>query len=94
MRFLLGAAMALSMSVAFAMPSQAAICKTLKADWVGFGEPDTRQEAEARLDKEIAAWKERYSLAVLKPKKGKTACAIYIQFLNEYECKAEAVVCR
>ena len=94
MRFFLGAAMALTLIVAPAAPSQAAICKTLKGAWVGIGESGTRQEAETRLDQEIASWKQRYNLASLKPKNRKTACGIYIQFLNEYECTSEAVVCR
>jgi hypothetical protein len=94
MRFLFGAAMALTVIAASAAPSQAAICKTLKGAWVGFGESVTRQEAETRLDKEITSWQQRYSLASLKPKNRKTACSIYIQFLDEYECTAEAVVCR
>jgi hypothetical protein len=94
MRFFLGVAMALTLMAASATPPQAAICKTLKGAWVGFGESGTRQEAETRLDKEITSWQQRYNLASLKPKNRKTACGIYIQFLNEYECTAEAVVCR
>jgi hypothetical protein len=95
MRFLLGAAIAVALvGGASAAPSQPAICRTLKSAWVGFGEKGTRDEAETRLDQEIATWKERYSLASLKPKNRKTACSIYIEFLNEYECTAEAVVCR
>jgi hypothetical protein len=76
------------------LTTQAAICKTLKGEWVGFGEKDTRQEAETRLDQEISGWKQRYSLASLKPKARKVSCKVYIQMLNEYECKAEATVCR
>jgi hypothetical protein len=72
----------------------APFCKTLKGEWVGFGEDDTRKEAEARLDKEIAAWAEHSSLAAVKPKDRKTDCNIYIEFLGEYRCKAEAAVCR
>lgn len=94
MRVFLGAAMTLALISAPAAPSRAAICKTLTGAWVGFGEGPTRQEAETRLDREISSWKQRYSLASLKPKNRKTACSIYIQFLNEYECTAQAVVCR
>lgn len=79
---------------AFALPAEAAICKTLTAAWVGFGEDSSRKEAEIRLDKEVSAWREKYKLASLKPRARKTACNIYIELLDEYECKAEAVVCR
>lgn len=79
---------------ALALPAQAATCKTLSAAWVGFGEDPSRKEAELRLDQEVSAWQEKYNLASLKPKERKTACKIYIELLNEYECTAEAVVCR
>ena len=92
-RFLTGAALALLVTVS-AGEAQAAFCKTLKGEWVGFGETDTRQEADSRLDKEIAAWREHYSIAAVKPKDRKTACSVYLQALNEYLCTAEAVVCR
>jgi hypothetical protein len=92
-RLLTGAALALLL-VASAGTAQAAFCKTLKGEWVGFGEGDARQEADSRLDKEIAAWRERYSLAAAKPKSRKTACSVYIQALNEYLSPAEAVVGR
>lgn len=69
-------------------------CKTLKGEWVGIGTDSTRKEAESRLDKEIASWRERYKLASAKPKSRKVGCEIYIKVLNEYFCTAEAVVCR
>jgi hypothetical protein len=78
-----------------ASPLQAApFCKTLKGEWVGFGEDDTRKEAESRLDGEIAAWGKRYQIATVKAKNRKTSCGIYIKALNEYSCIADAVVCR
>ena len=80
--------------LAAAPASAAPFCKTLKGEWVGFGEADTRKEADSRLDREIDAWKQRYSQASAKPKDRRMACNIYIQPLNEYFCKAEAVVCR
>ena len=86
--------LALFIAVA-ASPSQAApFCKTLKGEWVGFGEADTRKEAESRLDSEIAAWGQRYQIAAVKAKNRKTSCGIYIKVLNEYSCTADAVVCR
>ena len=88
--FLVGPALAAPAAAAKAQP----FCKTLKADWVGFGPVDTRKEAEVRLDREIASWRERYSLASNKPKSRKVGCDIYIKALNEYLCTAEAVVCR
>jgi hypothetical protein len=92
-RFLTGAALALLIA-ASAGEAEAAFCKTLKGEWVGFGEDGTRQEADSRLEKEIVAWREHYSIAAIKPKNRKTACSVYIQALNEYLCTAEAVVCR
>jgi hypothetical protein len=72
----------------------APFCKTLKGEWVGIGTDSTRQEAESRLDKEIASWRERYKLTSVKPKGRKVGCEMYIKALNEYFCTAEAVVCR
>jgi hypothetical protein len=72
----------------------APFCKTLKGEWVGVGEDGTRKEAETRLDKEIAAWRERYQVASAKTKARKVGCNMYIQLLDEYFCTAEAVVCR
>lgn len=92
-RFSIAAILAL-LAFAPATSAEAAFCKTLKGEWVGFGEEDTRQEAESRLDKEVAGWRERYKIAAVKPKDRKTACSVYIQALNEYFCTAEAVVCR
>ena len=89
-----GAMLALFVVMA-APPSQAApFCKTLKGEWVGFGEDETRKEAESRLDGEIAAWGQRYQIAAVKAKSRKTSCGIYIKALNEYSCTADAVVCR
>jgi hypothetical protein len=73
--------------------AEAATCKTLKGEMVGFGEHSTRAEAEDALSREIAAWEVKYSLKA-NPKNQKTVCKDYIKFLNEFECKAEAVLCR
>lgn len=93
LRIFTGATLALLITCSSGV-AEAAFCKTLKGEWVGFGEPDTRQEADSRLDKEIVAWREHYSIAAVKPKDRKVACSVYIQALNEYFCTAEAVVCR
>jgi hypothetical protein len=91
----LGAALLLALACAGAPGLQAApFCKTLKGEWVGFGEADTRKEAESRLDKELAAWGDRYKIAPVKAKDRKASCEIYLKALNEYFCTANAVVCR
>lgn len=80
--------------LAAANPSAAAgYCKTLKGEFVGFGERTTRDDAEKALDRAIAAWETRAGLKP-KPKDRKVACKVYIEWLNEFECAAEAVICR
>jgi hypothetical protein len=74
-------------------PAKPANCKTLKGEFVGFGENSTRGDAEKSLDKQIASWEQRYSITA-KPKDRKVSCKVYIEWLNEYECAAEAVLCR
>jgi len=73
--------------------ANAATCKTLTGKMVGFGVESVRGYAEKALDQEIAAWEHRASFTA-KPKDRKTECKIYIEWLNEYECSARAVVCR
>jgi hypothetical protein len=84
-----------SPSVAKPVSKQAApgICKTLKGEFVGFGEQTTRGDAEKALEREIAAWEQRSGLKAA-PKDRNVACKVYIGWLNEFECKAEATVCR
>jgi len=74
-------------------PAAAGYCKTLKGEFVGFGEDMTRGDAEKALDREIAAWEQRSGLKAT-PKDRNVACKVYIEWLNEFECKAEATVCR
>lgn len=71
----------------------AGYCKTLKGEFVGFGEQTTRGDAERALDKQIASWEERSGIKA-KPKERKVGCKVYIAWLNEFECTAEAVLCR
>lgn len=95
MRYGLSIATALwltTLSVAFS-PADAASCKVLKGAYVGFGEQAARSYADAALDREIAAWEMRYGVKA-EPKDRTLACKDYIAFLNEYECTAEAVICR
>jgi hypothetical protein len=73
-------------------PASAASCKTLKGEMVGFGEASTRDYAESKLKKAIASWEERTGKKA-KPRNRTVDCKVYIKFLGEYECKAEAVVC-
>jgi hypothetical protein len=77
-----------------AVTAAAPFCKTLKGEWVGIGEADTRKEADSRLDRELTHWGERYSIASVKPKGRKVSCALYLELLNEYLCTAQADVCR
>ena len=76
-----------------AKQSSAGYCKTLKGEFVGFGEQTTRGDAEKALEREIAAW-EQLSRLKATPKDRNVACKVYIEWLNEFECKAEATVCR
>jgi hypothetical protein len=78
---------------AAAAPVSSKSCKTLKGEFVGFGEQSTKADAEAKLAAEIVAWETRTGLKV-QAKDRKLACKVYIKFLNEFECTAEAVVCR
>jgi hypothetical protein len=74
-------------------PADAASCKALKGAFVGFGEEAARIYADAALDRAIVAWETRYGVKA-EPKDRKIACKDYITFLNEFECTAEAVLCR
>ena len=74
-------------------PAGAGYCKMLKGEFVGFGEASTRVDAEKALDREIAAWEQRSGIKAT-PKGRNIACKVYIEWLNEFECKAEVTVCR
>lgn len=74
-------------------PAQAKSCKVLKGEFVAFGEQSARDYANGALDKEIAAWEARYSRKA-EPKNRKLVCKDYIKSLNEFECVAEAELCR
>jgi hypothetical protein len=88
------ALIALTALSAAAIPAGAAgYCKTLTGAMVGFGEETTRGDAQKALDKEIAAWEERAHLKA-KPKDRTVACKVYIGWLNEFECTAQAQLCR
>lgn len=71
----------------------ASSCKTLKAEMIGFGEQSTRAYAEIALNRKISDWETRYGVKA-QPKGQKMACKDYIKWLNEFECTAEAVLCR
>lgn len=71
----------------------AANCKILTGKMVGFGIETVRKFAERALDQEISAWEHRASFTA-KTRDRKTDCKIYIEWLNEYECTAQAQVCR
>ena len=60
---------------------------------VGFGEETTRVDAQKALDKEIATWEERAHVKAA-PKDRKVACKVYLEWLNEFECTAQAQLCR
>ena len=96
MRVLSRSAVALIAAAALsaACPAGAAgYCKTLTGAFVGFGEQTTRGDAEKALDREIANW-ERRSGVRAKPKDRRVGCTVYIAWLNEFECRAQAVLCR
>lgn len=88
----IGAAVLISVACASGTAS-AASCKTLKGEMVGFGEASSREFAEDKLNKAIADWEQRTGKTA-KPRNRTVDCKVYIAFLDEYECKAEAVVCR
>lgn len=88
----IGAAVFMIAVACAAGPVSAASCKTLKGEMVGFGEASTREYAESKLKKAIAGWEERTGKKA-KPRNRTVDCKVYIEFLGEYECKAEAVVC-
>jgi hypothetical protein len=84
----------LAVSVACAAgTASAASCKTLKGEMVGFGKETSREYAESKLNKAIADWEDRTGKKAT-PRNRTVDCKVYIDFLNEYDCKAEAVVCR
>lgn len=88
------ALIALTALSAATLPAGAAgYCKTVTGAMVGFGEPATRADAQKALDKEIAVWEERAHLKA-KPKDRKVDCKVYIEWLNEFECTAQAQLCR
>jgi len=91
--FTLGAALFAMSSVFVSGPAYAASCKTLKGEMVGFGENASRDFAESKLDKAISDWEKRTGKEA-KPRNRTLECKVYIAALNEFECKAEAVVCR
>jgi hypothetical protein len=74
-------------------PAPAKTCKTLVGEEVTFGEESTRSGADAALDKEISAWETKYNVKA-KPQDRKMECKVYLEFLNEYQCKVTANVCR
>lgn len=76
-----------------ALPAHAKSCKVLKSEFVGFGEQSARAYADSALDAQIAAWEAKYKRKA-EPKGRKMACKDYIKALNEFECVAEAEVCR
>ena len=76
-----------------AKPAPVGYCKTLKGEFVGFGEETTRGDAEHALDREITTWEQRSGMKAA-PKDRSVGCKVYIGWLNEFECKAEATVCR
>ncbi|MEJ2117702.1 MAG: hypothetical protein P8Y36_07290 [Alphaproteobacteria bacterium] len=68
-------------------------CKVLKGESVSFGRAAARKDAEDALKKAITEWSEHYRVSA-KPQKRKMACKVYIKFLGEYACTAEATLCR
>lgn len=73
--------------------ANAARCETLKGEMVGFGETWTRETAEDKLTMAITEWETKTGKKA-SPRDRSVDCKVYIEFLNEFECTAEAVVCR
>lgn len=69
-----------------------ASCKTLKGEFVGFGQESAKSYADGVLDRQIGDWETRHNRKAV-PKNRKMVCKDYIKALNEFECTAEATVC-
>jgi hypothetical protein len=70
-------------------------CITLEEKMIDFGEETSRKAAFAKLDSSIAILhKARPRYASAKEKHRDAKCVTYLKTLNEFECTAEATLCR
>lgn len=94
LRLLTASATVFAVIACTAVPLSAApFCKALKGESVSFGEESARKDASEALEKAVVAWAEHYQVAP-KPKNRKMVCKVYIEFLGEFTCTAEATLCR
>lgn len=68
-------------------------CKVLTGAMVGFGEQTTRGDALEKLDQEVAAFLTKPRNALAKETERTVECKVYIKWLNEFECTAQATLC-
>jgi hypothetical protein len=69
-------------------------CETLNAAMVFFGEEITRNDVGKRLDEAVQKWLLLPANAGGREVERNVTCAIFISWLNEYECKGAVKVCR
>jgi hypothetical protein len=70
-------------------------CITIEEQFIGFGEQTTRGDAIRKLDEAIAILRVRRARFATAVEKSRAAeCSIYIKWLNEFDCKARATLCR
>ncbi len=69
-------------------------CKTLTGAMVFFGEEITRSDAVKRLDEEVAAFRAKPGNEKASETSRTVECKIFIKLLNEYECTAQATLCK
>jgi hypothetical protein len=70
-------------------------CVTIEEKMIGFGEQSSKADAFSKLDSSIAILhvrRPRYATA--KEKSRDAQCVVYLKALNEFECTAQATLCR
>ncbi len=77
-----------------AAKAQKSRCKTFAEGMVFFGEESSRSSAVKKLDEAISSWRKLTGNTGAKEIKRTVDCKIAISLLNEYECTAEATLCK
>lgn len=79
---------------ASAAPATKDRCSTIARTALWFGQEDTRSSAVSSLNNAIAEWRAGAGNPKVKEVKRNVNCKVYLEFLNEYECTAQAVLCK
>lgn len=70
-------------------------CITIEEQFIGFGEQTTRGDAIRKLDEAIEILRLRRARYATAAEKTRSAeCSVYIAWMNEFDCKARATLCR